>query len=198
MSAKDFILSLDEKLRAKTLWNINLLAKVGTALRGPESSKLDDGIFEIRTIVGTNLTRVLYFFCIGKKAVLTNGFVKKTQKTPKREIEKAKSYRDDFLKRSKKMNNKFEDFLNEQLKDPKVKKEYDALEAKYALIESIILARKEKNLTQKELSQLTGITQADLSKIENGNANPSLSTLLKLAKGLGKKLQISLVWFYRL
>lgn len=198
MSAKDFILSLDEKLRAKTLWNINLLAKVGTALRGPESSKLDDGIFEIRTIVGTNLTRVLYFFCIGKKAVLTNGFVKKTQKTPKREIEKAKSYRDDFLKRSKKMNNKFEDFLNEQLKDPKVKKEYDALEAKYALIENIILARKEKNLTQKELSQLTGITQADLSKIENGNANPSLSTLLKLARGLGKKLQISLVWFYRL
>ena len=99
--------------------------------------------FEIRTIVGTNLTRVLYFFCIGKKAVLTNGFVKKTQKTPKKEIEKAKSYRDDFLKRSKKMSNKFEDFLNEQLKDPKVKKEYDALEAKYALIESIILARKE-------------------------------------------------------
>ena len=100
MSAKDFILSLDEKLRAKTLWNINLLAKVWTALRGPESSKLDDGIFEIRQIVGTNLTRVLYFFYIGKKAVLTNGFVKKTQKTPKREIEKAKSYRDDFLKRN--------------------------------------------------------------------------------------------------
>lgn len=42
------------------------------------------------------------------------------------------------------MSNKFEDFLNEQLKDPKVKKEYDTLEAKYALIESIILARKEK------------------------------------------------------
>lgn len=41
------------------------------------------------------------------------------------------------------MSNKFEDFLNEQLKDPKVKKEYDTLEAKYALIESIILARKE-------------------------------------------------------
>lgn len=101
MPAKDFILSLDEKLRAKTLRNINLLARVGTALREPESSKLDDGIFEIRTKVGTNLTRVLYFFYIGKKAVLTNGFVKKTQKTPKREIEKAKSYRDDFLKRSK-------------------------------------------------------------------------------------------------
>lgn len=80
------------------------------------------------------------------------------------------------------MSNKFEDFLNEQLKDPKVKKEYDTLEAKYALIERLFLP--EKNLTQKELSQLSGITQADLSKIENGNANPSLNTLLKLAKGL--------------
>ena len=55
------------------------------------------------------------------------------------------------------------------------------------------LPRKEKNLTQKQLSELTGITQADLSKIENGNANPSFNTLLKLAKGLGKKLQVSLV-----
>lgn len=91
------------------------------------------------------------------------------------------------------MSNKFEDFLAEQLKDPKIKKEYDALESKYALIESIILARKEKNLTQKELSEFTGITQADLSKIENGNTNPSMNTLLKLAKGLGKKLQVSLV-----
>ena len=95
-----FILSLDEKLRAKTLRNISLLAKVGMVLKEPESLKLDDGIFEIRTKVGTNLTRVLYFFYIGKKAVLTNGFVKKTQKTQKREIEKAKSYRDDFLKRN--------------------------------------------------------------------------------------------------
>ena len=69
--------------------------------------------------------------------------LRKHKKLQKKEIEKAKSYRDDFLKRSKKMSNKFEDFLNEQLKDPKVKKEYDTLEAKYALIESIILARKE-------------------------------------------------------
>lgn len=91
------------------------------------------------------------------------------------------------------MSNKFDDFLAEQLQDPKVKKEYDTLEAKYVLIESIIRARKERNLTQKELSALTGITQADLSKIENGNANPSLNTLMKLANGLGKKLQVSLV-----
>ena len=72
-----------------------------------------------------------------------------------------------------KMSNKFEDFLADQLKDPKLNKEYYDLESQYALIESIILARKEKNLSQKELSELTGIPQADLSKIENGDANPS-------------------------
>lgn len=71
------------------------------------------------------------------------------------------------------MSNKFEDFLADQLKDPKLNIEYYDLESKYALIESIILARKEKNLSQKELSELTGIPQADLSKIENGDANPS-------------------------
>ena len=86
MPAMDFILGLDEKLKAKTLRNINLLAKVGPALRKPESSPLDDGIFEIRTKAGTNLTRVLYFFYVGKKAVLTNVFIKKTQKTPRKEI----------------------------------------------------------------------------------------------------------------
>ncbi|SFS73345.1 Helix-turn-helix [Succinivibrio dextrinosolvens] len=91
------------------------------------------------------------------------------------------------------MSIKFDDFLAEQLKDPNLKKEYDVLEPEYTMIKSIILARKEKGLTQKELSELTGITQADLSKIENGNANPSIRTLKKLAAGLGKRLQVSLV-----
>ena len=58
---------------------------------------------------------------------------------------------------------------------------------------SLKTTRKEKCFTQKELSELTGIAQSDLSKIENGNANPSLKTLKRLADGLGKKLQISFV-----
>lgn len=57
------------------------------------------------------------------------------------------------------MSNKFEDFLNEQLKDPKVKKEYDALEAKYALIESIILARKEKKRKESYTKRIISINR---------------------------------------
>lgn len=46
-------------------------------------------------------------------------------------------------------------------------------------------------MTQKELADKTGIAQSDISKIENGNGNPSIRTLQRLAKGMGKKLHIS-------
>ena len=96
---KEFLLSVDNKMRARLLRIIGLLAQNGTALRMPYSEYLVDGIFEIRAKVGSDISRVLYFFVVGKKIVLTNGFVKKTQKTPKNEIELAKKYRNDFLSR---------------------------------------------------------------------------------------------------
>lgn len=68
-------------------------------VREPFSKYLRDEIFELRASVATNETRVLYFFTIGKKIVLTNGFVKKTQKAPDSEIELAVRYRADYLSR---------------------------------------------------------------------------------------------------
>ena len=87
----------------------------------------------------------------------------------------------------------YEKFFCEQMKNPEVKKEYDALEAEYAIIQSIIDARKIAGITQKELAERTGINQADISKLENGNGNPSLRTLQRLAAGLGKMLKIEFV-----
>ena len=49
--------------------------------------------------MGSNISRVLYFFYIGQYIILTNSFIKKTQKTPTNEIIKAKKYRDDYLRR---------------------------------------------------------------------------------------------------
>lgn len=98
---KEFLLSVDLKMRAKIFRTIDLLAENGTALRMPYSEHLEDGIFEIRVKSGSDISRVLYFFVIGRKIVLTNGFVKKTQKTPKNEIELAKKYRNEFLNREK-------------------------------------------------------------------------------------------------
>ena len=81
-------------------------------------------------------------------------------------------------------------FLNEQLEDPEVRAEYEALEPEFAIIQAMIDARKSSGLTQKELSEKTGIAQADISKLERGNANPSLRTLQRLASGMDMKLKI--------
>ena len=69
--------SLEPKLLAKTLRIIDLLEMNGPLLREPYSKPLENGIFELRTKQGSDITRVLYFFIVGKKAVLTNGFIKK-------------------------------------------------------------------------------------------------------------------------
>ena len=94
--AEEFILSQDIKMQAKLFRLIESLELKGNDLREPYSKSLSDGIFEIRAIQGNNITRVLYFFVVGKKIILTNGFVKKTQKTPDGEIEIAKKYRADY------------------------------------------------------------------------------------------------------
>lgn len=97
--AKEFLLGLDVKMRAKMLRTIDLLVTNGVDLRMPYSEALGDGIFELRAKAGSDITRVLYFFYVGRKAILTNGFVKKTQRTPAKEIALAKKYRKEYLQR---------------------------------------------------------------------------------------------------
>ncbi len=96
---QEFIDSLDSKMKAKVLRTIDLLEANGPMLREPFSSPMGDGIFELRTILGSNITRVFYFFVIGKKAVLTNGIIKKSQKTPRVALELARKYKADYERR---------------------------------------------------------------------------------------------------
>ena len=77
--------------------------------------------------------------------------------------------------------------------DPELKAEYDALAPEYDIIQAMIDARKKLDLTQKELSEKTGITQADISRIENGTRNPSLNMMKRLAEGLGMRLKLEFV-----
>ena len=97
--AREFLLSLDKKMRAKLFNMIAILEDNGYELREPYSKHLSEGIFELRTKLASNITRVLYFFYADQKIILTNGFVKKTRKPPQREIERAKEYRTDYLRR---------------------------------------------------------------------------------------------------
>lgn len=84
----------------------------------------------------------------------------------------------------------FDDFLEEQLKNPEFKKEWDALEPEFAIIQAMIDARKATGLTKKQLAEKSGLNQASISRLENGNANPSLRTLQQLAAGMDMKLKI--------
>lgn len=87
----------------------------------------------------------------------------------------------------------FREFLNEQLRDPEFKEEYENMSPEFDIIRAMIEARKEQNITQKELSERTGITQADISRIENGTRNPSLDMIKRLAKGMGMRLKLEFI-----
>lgn len=97
--AKKFLDSLDKKLRAKMFREIDLLEENGPDLRMPHSRPVGNGIFELRTKQSSNISRVMYFFIVGQKAILTNGLVKKTDKTPRSVIDLAEKYRDDYYER---------------------------------------------------------------------------------------------------
>lgn len=91
------------------------------------------------------------------------------------------------------MGTKFNDYLEEQLKDPEFRREYEALQPEHAVIQAMIDARKASGLTQKELSERTGIAQGDICKLERGNANPSIKTLQRLALGMGMVLKVEFI-----
>ena len=89
----------DKKLKAKIFRDIGLLQTLGTDLKMPQARYIEDGIWELRTKQSTNISRILYFTFAQDKIILLNGFVKKTQKTPPEEIDRAKRYRDDHKRR---------------------------------------------------------------------------------------------------
>ena len=91
-----FLMKQNKKMRAKILGVLGILQEKGNLLREPYSKYLEDGIFELRVKFGSDIARILYFFYYEGKIIITNGFVKKNQKTPKKEIEKAKKYRDEY------------------------------------------------------------------------------------------------------
>ena len=88
---------------------------------------------------------------------------------------------------------KWKDYRDGKLQEPEFRQAYDDLEVEYSIRNEILKARKELGMSQLQLSNLTGITQPDISKLENNKANPSIATLKKLATAFGKKLQIQFI-----
>lgn len=68
----------------------------GPDIREPYSKYIESGIFELRIKFSSDITRIFYFFIKDKKIILTNGFIKKVERTPKKYIDMAKKYKKDY------------------------------------------------------------------------------------------------------
>lgn len=88
---------------------------------------------------------------------------------------------------------KWQDYRDRKLQELKFKQAYDELEVEYSIRNAILKCRKELGMSQTQLSSLTGITQPDISKLENNKSNPSIATLKKLADAFGKRLLVQFV-----
>ena len=88
---------------------------------------------------------------------------------------------------------KLKEYKEKKLLDPEFAKAYEEIQPEMNVIRAIIEARTSNNLTQKELSERTGIAQTEISRLENGTRNPSIKLLQRLANGMGMVLKISFI-----
>jgi len=98
---RNFLDNLDPNMRAKAVGSIAILAEFGNNLREPYTKKIGKGLFELRINYSGDISRIFYFFAKGSRIILTNGFIKKTQKTPESEKAIAKKYKAEYERRSK-------------------------------------------------------------------------------------------------
>lgn len=176
-------------MKAKTFGRLLLFEEYGERLPMPFARHLEDGIYELRTPQGSNITRLLYLFFLGNRAIVTNGFIKKTSARRGR-----KSKRQNTIEKTegRAMTNKRE-HLEAALNDSSFRVEWDEQQAEREVMRSIVETRLAAGLSQKELAERCGMRASNLCRLENGNGNPSVATLAKVAHGLGKNLRISFV-----
>ena len=81
--------------------------------------------------------------------------------------------------------------INEKLKDPNFRREWEAQEPRFQLIKAMLMGRKENHLSQQQLSERTGIPQADISRLETGDANPTLDKICRIANALNMNVKLT-------
>ncbi|MBP1554700.1 MAG: helix-turn-helix transcriptional regulator [Oscillospiraceae bacterium] len=86
---------------------------------------------------------------------------------------------------------RLKEYKERKMQDPEFAKAYEEIQPEMKVIRAMIEARMSQNLTQKELSERTGIAQTEISRLENGNRNPSIRLLQRLADGMGMVLNIT-------
>ena len=84
----------------------------------------------------------------------------------------------------------FDTFLEKKLKNPDFKREYDALDKEFELIDELLKARSEAKMTQAQVAEAKGVKQSAVARIESGNLDMKYSTLVNYLNAVGKRIAI--------
>lgn len=183
-------------MQKKIVWTLRIIEDID---RIPENYlehlKNTTGLYEIRVQVGNNIFRIFCFFDLDNIVVVGNGFQKKTQKTPRQQIEYAEQVKKEYYESKNKNLKSLDQFIDEKIGKQGTERreefeiEYDA----FKLGVLIQQAREDKGLTQEQLAELAGTNKSYISKLERNLKDIRFSTLQRIInEGLGAHLDISI------
>jgi phage-related protein/DNA-binding XRE family transcriptional regulator len=177
-------------MRAKFERIVKLMREQGLeTVREPYVKHLGDKLREMRLIGRDGIARAIYATASGQRIVVLRTFVKKTDKTPRRELNLARVSTRQGGIMSRKMVPVEESFV-EWRKDPAYREAYEALEGEFALAAALIEARSDADISQAEIAKRMHTSQPAVARLEGGHGNPSLNTLRRYAAATGTRLRI--------
>lgn len=155
--------------------------------------KLDDNLYELRSKVGSNIQRRMYFQIINQKYYITHGFTKKLIKLHSSKFGMQRISVKHILKEGIRMAKNAKEYLNEHLKDPEFKREYEIATEESLAADAVYLMRTQLGMTQTELANAANKSQSAIARIENGSVVPNITTLTEIASAVGKKVKLEIV-----
>lgn len=181
-------------IRARFLRIVELIAAHGLErVREPYVKHLEGPLWEMRLKGRDRIARAVYVTATDRRVVVVRVFSKKTEKTPRREIELALRRGGDMSRGRIAMR----DVAQEWLRDPELRAEYEELEPEFALASALIEARSRAGMTQAQVASAMGTTQAVIARLEGGRVKPSTRTLERFAEATGTRLRIRFVPAHR-
>lgn len=194
------IMNLPVTLQARYIGLTDRMIEHGPNLGLPHTDAFGSGLFELRLKGAEGIARVFFCTMVGQEIVMLHSFIKKTQKTPDKELKLTKQR----MKELKKMTTRktktltHKQMVSKMLKNSAVKAEVDKLNREeFAILDEILAARKAAGLSQAQIAKRMGTQAPAIARLESalatGKHSPSLSTLRKYAAALGKKVELHLV-----
>ena len=194
----EFIDSQPSKVAQKIAWVLNAVQELEKVPKIYFKKITDTDFYEVRIEISGNIYRLLGFFHNGNIVILTNGFQKKTQKTPSNEIEICKERMKEFLGRgTKKMKNEtfdLDDYISQRKeKDSEFAAGFDTGYEEFKIGVMIKEMRLENGMTQEQLAEKLDTKKSVISRMENHSEDIRLSTLQKVAAVFGKQLRVAML-----